>query len=67
MMSNAIRVQHTTHDFTERRASYDPRFKKSLASLGVDEERLRERLSEYIDWMNSLESLKNLRNCFVVV
>ncbi|XP_065908536.1 uncharacterized protein [Dysidea avara] len=56
VMSNAVRVQYTTHDFTKLRASYDPRFKKSLASLGVNEERLREHLSEYIEWINSLEN-----------
>ncbi|XP_065908535.1 uncharacterized protein [Dysidea avara] len=58
VMSNAIRVQHTTHDFTERRASYDPRFKRSLSSLGVDEERLKDHLNEYIEWIGSLENNK---------
>jgi len=57
VMSNAIRIQHTTHDYTKHKASYDPKFKRSLASLGVDEEKLREHLSEYIEWLNSLENL----------
>jgi len=56
VMSNAIRIQHTTHDYTKHKASYDPKFKRNLASLGVDEEKLKEHLSEYIEWLNSLEN-----------
>jgi len=56
--SNAVKVQHTTHDYTTRKATYDPKFNKSLASLGVNEKKLREKLSEYIEWMNSLEDYK---------
>jgi len=56
VMSNAIRVQQTAHNFTKRRASYDPKFNKSLASLGVDEEKLRKHLNEYIEWINCLEN-----------
>jgi len=56
VMSNAVRIQQTTHDFTKRRASYDPRFNKSLTSLGVDEDKLRKNLNEYIEWMNCLEN-----------
>ena len=56
VMSNAIRVQQTAHNFTKRRASYDPKFNKSLASLGVDEEKLRKHLNEYIEWINCSEN-----------
>ena len=52
VMSNAVRVQQSTHDFSKCKASYDPKFNKSLASLGVDEERLRDHLNEYIEWIN---------------
>ena len=55
VVSNAVRIQHTTHDYTKLRASYDHHYNKSLASLGVDEDRLREYLSEYIEWINNLE------------
>jgi len=58
VMSKAVRMQKTTHDYTKLRASYNSKFTKSLASLGVNERKLRERLSEYIEWMNSLEDYK---------
>ena len=56
VISNAVRIQHTTHDYTRRRASYDPKFNKSLASLGVEEEKLKDYLNEYIEWMNKVEN-----------
>jgi len=58
VISNAVKVQHTTHDYTKWKASYDPKFNKSLASLGVNEEKLKEKLSEYTEWMDSLEYKK---------
>ncbi|XP_065907290.1 uncharacterized protein [Dysidea avara] len=58
VVSNATRTQNTTHDRTKHRASYDPNFNKSLASLGVNEEKLMECLNEYIDWINTLDSYK---------
>jgi len=56
VLSNAIRIQQSTHNFTKRRASYDPRFNRSLASLGVNKKRLKEHLNEYIEWINSIEN-----------
>jgi len=56
VVSDAIRAQSTTHDRTKHRASYDPNFNKSLASLGVNETKLKKRLNEYIAWINTLES-----------
>jgi len=58
VLSNAIRAQSTTHDRTKYRASYDPNFNKSLASLGVNETKLKEHLNEYIAWINTLDSNK---------
>ena len=58
VMSNAVSLQNTTHDYAKLKASYDPKYCRTLASLGVNEKKLRERLSEYIEWMNSLENSK---------
>ena len=58
VVSNAIRIQSTTHDRTEHRASYDPNFNKSLTSLGVNETKIKEHLSEYIAWINTLDDFK---------
>ena len=41
-MSQAIKLQNTSHDRTKLRASYDPNFDRSLTSLGVDEDLLRQ-------------------------
>ena len=51
MVSEAIKIQNTTHDRTKRRASYDPNLNRSLENLGVDEEKVKEHLAEYIEWM----------------
>ena len=58
IVSSAINIQHTKHNYTKHKASYTSKFNKTLASLGVNKEKLRERLSEYIEWMNSLEDHK---------
>jgi len=58
VMPSATRRQNTTHNFTKLKSSYDPKFNIDLASLGVDEKKLRERLREYYVWMNSLEHKK---------
>ena len=58
VMSNAIELQTTKHDYTKHRASYNPKFNKSLTSLGVNERKLREHLCEYTEWINSLEDDK---------
>ena len=51
VVSEAIRIQNTTHDRTKHRASYDPNLNRSLENLGVDEEKVKEHLAEYIEWM----------------
>ena len=56
MMSMANRVQHTSHDRSERRANYNPKLNRNLASVGVDEEKLREQLDDYINWIKELEN-----------
>jgi len=58
VMLNAVKAQNTTHDYTKLKASYNPKFNKSLASIGVNEKELRERLSDYTEWMNSLKDYK---------
>ena len=55
VMSVAVKAQNTTHDYTKLKASYNPKYNKSLTSLGVNEKKLREKFSEYIAWINSLE------------
>ena len=56
MMSMADRVQHTSHDRSERRANYNPKLNRNLASVGVDEEKLREQLDDYINWIIEIEN-----------
>jgi len=48
VVSNAVKIQTTTHDRTKRKASYDSKFQNSLADLGVDEVKLRDHLNSYI-------------------
>ena len=60
VVSNAVKIQHTTHDRTKRKASYDPKFQNSLADLGVDEVKLRDHLADYINWMKQFEEDKKL-------
>jgi len=55
VVSNAVKIQTTTHDRTKRKASYDSRFQKSLGDLGVDEVKLRDHLISYIIWMKQFE------------
>ena len=43
-----------SHDRTKRRSTYDPKYNRSLSSLGIDEVALKEHLSDYIDWMKKL-------------
>ena len=62
VVSKAIEVQNTTHDRTERRASYDPNFNRSLTSLGVDEEKLKKHLTEYIEWIEELKNCEKYNN-----
>ena len=55
LLSKAAVLQKTTHDRTKRRASYDPKYNRTLSSLGVDEEKFKEYLSDYINWKKRLE------------
>ena len=58
VLSKAIKLQNTSHDLTKLRASYDPYLNRSLTSLGVDEDKVKEHLTEYIEWINQLENCK---------
>ena len=55
VISKAAKLQRTSHNRVNLRTNYHPNFNRSLASLGVDEERLMECLTEYIAWVNQLE------------
>ena len=54
VLTNAGEIQNTTHNCQNRRASYDPKFNRSLSSLGVDEDKLRDQLTDYHQWINSM-------------
>ena len=54
LLSKAVALQKSSHDHTKKRATYDPKYNRSLSSLGIDEEKLKEYLSDYINWMNRL-------------
>ena len=56
VVSDAMVLQRTTHNPTTYRPNYDSEHDRSLASLGIDEEKVKEHLSEYIEWINSLEN-----------
>ena len=51
VLTKAGKVQNTTHNFQKRRASYDPKFNRSLSSLGVDEDKFRDQLVDYYQWI----------------
>ena len=55
LLSKAAVLQKTTHDRTKRRASYDPKYNRTLSSLGLDEEKYKEYLSDYFNWKKKLE------------
>ena len=55
LLSKATALQKSLHDRTKRKTTYDPKYDRSLSSLGVDEEKLKEYLFDYINWMKSLE------------
>ena len=46
VLSKATRLQNTTHNRIKCRPSYDSDFNRSLTSLGVDEEKVKEHLVE---------------------
>ena len=58
VLSKAVKLQKTTHDRSKLKANYNPDFNRSLASLGVDEGKVREHLKEYMEWVNQLENCK---------
>ena len=55
ILSKAAALQKSSHDRTKRKSTYDPKYNRSLSSVGVDEEKLKEYLANYINWMNRLE------------
>ena len=55
LLSKTAALQKSSHDRTKRKTTYDPKYNRSLSSLDVDEEKLKECLSDYINWMNKLE------------
>ena len=58
VLSKAIKLQKTTHDRLKLKLTYHPDFNRSLESLGVDKEKVKEHLAEYIEWVNELENCK---------
>ena len=55
LLSKATELQNSSHDRTKRKVAYDPKYNRSFSSLGIDEENLKEFLSDYINWMKKLE------------
>ena len=58
VVSEAIKLQNTTHDRTKFKVDIDPKFDRSLKSLGVDEEKIKEHLAGYLGWIDELENSK---------
>ena len=58
VLSKAIKLQKTTHDRSKLKLTYHTDFNRSLESLGVDKEKVKEHLAEYIEWVNELENCK---------
>ena len=54
VLSDAVKLQNTTHNPKTYRPSYDHEYDRRLVSLGIDEEKVKEHLSEYIEWINTL-------------
>ena len=55
VLSKAFSLQSSTHNRAKRKSTYDPNYNRSLSSLGVDEDKLREHLTDYINWMKELD------------
>ena len=55
VLTNAGEIQNTTHNRQKRRASYNPKFDRSLSSLGVDEDKLRDQLTDYYQWIKQYD------------
>ena len=58
IVSNAVKLQSTTHNPKTYRPSYNHNFDRSLTSLGIDEEKVKEKLSDYIEWISTLDVYK---------
>ena len=58
VVSNAVKLQNTTHNPTTYRPSYDHNFDRSLASLAIGEKKVKEQLFEYIEWIGTLDVCK---------
>ena len=54
LLSKAAVLQKSSHDRTKRKVTYDPKYNRSLSSLGVDKDKLKEYLSDYINWVKRL-------------
>ena len=54
VLSKAFSLQSSTHNRAKRKSTYDPKYNRSLSSLYVDEDKLREHLTDYINWMKEL-------------
>ena len=55
VLTEAAKIQNTTHDRQKRRASYNPKFNRSLSSLGVDEDKLKDELADYYQWIKQFD------------
>ena len=55
VLANAVKIQNTTHNYQKRRASYDPKFNRTLSSLGVDKNILRDQLADYYQWIKQFD------------
>ena len=58
--TNVITTLQTTHDCTNRKASYNLKFNRSLSDLGIDVEKLKEHLTMYAQWLENLDKKLNL-------
>ena len=54
LSSKTAALQKSSHDRTKRKMEYNSKYNRSLSSLGVNEEKLKEYLSDYINWMKRL-------------
>ena len=54
VLSKATTLQSSTHNRTTKKSTYDPKYNRSLSSVGVDEDKLREHLTDYINWKKEL-------------
>jgi len=55
LLSRAAVLQKSSHDRTKRKSTYDPKYNRSLSSVGMDEEKLKEYLANYINWAKKLD------------